>query len=208
MFNTKKYKHYVIIATVIMLLSMLISVAISYVKTIPHYNVYRLTPEMSEFFVYETPKDFCEKKGNDTIWENAYSFAWVDWKGNLILVLTDEEIEYYKWNSHDLQVLQAVLGDSRDIGVQINYDYDPLYYLEFAPRCGIQISEDFRTFTKGPGGNRLFVPIIATACMTMQLLNGVPSDEIKVDYYLYDENGNVEQHLSYPEDLDKEIVLK
>ncbi len=163
---------------------------------------------MSENFVFKTPEEFCEKKGEGSIWENNYSFAFVDKKGNLVLILTDEEIQTYKNNSHYLQVLQAVLGDTRDIGVTINYDYDPLYYIEFAPTCGFEISEDFKTLTKGPGGNRFYMPVLASACMDVQILSGVPSDEISVDYYLYDENGNIKQHISYPEDIDKEFVLE
>ena len=209
--NTKKYIPHIIAISIILVTAILFGVGLRYVREMPHYNFYRLNPEMSKFIVSETPEDFCEKKGEGTIWQNNYSFAFVDFKGNLILILTDEQIQIYKNNLYTLQVLQAVLGDTRDIGVVVNYDdelYDFLGFIKFAPRCGIKVSEDYKTFTKGPGGNRFYVPLIAEACMQLQFINGVPSEEIGVDYYLYDENGNVKQHISYPEDLNKEIVLE
>ena len=210
MFSTNKQtqKTRAIVLTIIAIVMWLLVIGISIADKLSQYNVFRLSPEMSEYFVFKTPKEFCETKGEGGIWENNYSFAYVDKRGNLVLILTDEEIQTYKNNSHYLQVLQAVLGDTRDIGVEINYNYDPLYYIKFASRCGIEVSEDFKTFTKGPGGDRFYVPVVAAACMDIQILNGVPSDEISVDYYLYDENGNVKQHISYPEDLDVEYELK
>ena len=210
MFSTNKQaqKSRAIVLTTIAIVIWLLIIGTSIAEKLSQYNVFRLSPEMSEYFVFKTPEEFCEKKGEGGIWENNYSFAFVDKKGNLVLILTDEEVQTYKNNSHYLQVLQAVLGDTRDIGVEINYEYDPLYFIEFAPTCGIEVSEDFRTITKGPGGNRFHVSVVAAACMEIQILNGVPSDEITVDYYLYDENGNVKQHISFPEAIDTEYVLE
>ena len=206
--NTKKYIPHIIAISIILITAILFGVGVRYVREMPHYNFYRLNPEMSKFIVFETPEDFCEKKGEGGIWQDNYTFAFVDPKGYLILILTDEQVQIYKNNLYTLQILQAVLGNTRDIGVQITDETDFFGFIEFAPTCGIKVSEDYKTFTKGPGGNRFYVPLIAEACMQLQFINGVPSEEIGVDYYLYDENGNVKQHISYPEDMNKEITLE
>ena len=206
--NTKKYIPHIIAISIILVTAILFGVGLRYVREMPHYNFYRLNPEMSKFIVFETPEDFCEKKGEGGIWQDNYTFAFVDPKGYLILILTDEQVQIYKNNLYTLQILQAVLGNTRDIGVQITDETDFFGFIEFAPTCGIKVSEDYKTFTKGPGGNRFYVPFVAEACMQLQFINGVPSEEIGVDYYLYDENGNVKQHISYPEDLNKEIDLE
>ena len=206
--NTKKYIPHIIAISIILITAILFGVGVRYVREMPHYNFYRLDPEMSKFIVFETPEDFCEKKGEGGIWQDNYTFAFVDPKGYLILILTDEQVQIYKNNLYTLQILQAVLGNTRDIGVQITDETDFFGFIEFAPTCGIKVSEDYKTFTKGPGGNRFYVPFVAEACMQLQFINGVPSEEIGVDYYLYDENGNVKQHISYPEDLNKEIDLE
>ena len=206
--NTKKYIPHIIAISIILITAILFGVGVRYVREMPHYNFYRLNPEMSKFIVFETPEDFCEKKGEGGIWQDNYTFAFVDPKGYLILILTDEQVQIYKNNLYTLQILQAVLGNTRDIGVQITDETDFFGFIEFAPTCGIKVSEDYKPFTKGPGGNRFYVPLIAEACMQLQFINGVPSEEIGVDYYLYDENGNVKQHISYPEDMNKEITLE
>ena len=44
----------------------------------------------------QTPEEFCENIGKNTLLENSYTYARVNEKGNLILILNDEELQMWK----------------------------------------------------------------------------------------------------------------
>ena len=129
-----------------------------------------------------TPKRFCETKGQNTFLEGRYLRAEVDSDGCLILVLKDEVISEWKNTFTDLQILQCVLKDTRDIGVIIDYSKDFMGYMEDAHTCGFEISEDFSKVIDSPEDNSWYYPFIVSACLKMQMFEGKLCSEIKVEY--------------------------
>jgi hypothetical protein len=99
-----------------------------------------------------------------------------------------------------LQVLQCVLGDTRDIGVKVDYSDDYLEFLKDAHTCGFDISEDYTKIVESPEDNGWYYPLIVAACIEMQVFMGKTCDEIIVEYWEVDENGETLDHIvAYPQ---------
>ena len=151
-----------------------------------------------------SPKDFCKNKGEGTDLYDGYTFAKVDKDGYLILLLSDKELKEWKNNCLDLQILQAVLGDTRDIGVEISISEEDFIvgsFLEYADKCGWEISEDYKKVILSPDDMISFFPPIMSACRTMQMMNGTPTDEIRIEYIKVDETGKVIEKTIYPDNI-------
>ena len=192
-----------VIRIMVILIALMTAISALSVYIIGQYNIYKLDPVVCEFVIGD-PHEFCETKGKDHLLENNYTYAFVDKKENLILIMSRDDIQDYKNASYDLQILQAVLGDSKDIGVEINYENDPLYYIEYAPNCGMEISDDFKTISQSKGDVTYIGPLLS-ACFKMQLLEGVPSEEISVEFIRYNQDGTVYKVMEFPRDFGKEI---
>lgn len=148
-----------------------------------------------------SPKDFCKNKGEGTDLYDGYTFAKVDKNGYLILLLNDKELKEWKNKCLDLQILQAVLGDTRNIGVEISISEEYFIVgslLKYVDKCGYEISEDYKKVIVSPDDMISFFPFIMTACETMQMMNGTPTDEIKIEYIKVDENGKIIEKTIYP----------
>lgn len=148
-----------------------------------------------------SPKDFCKNKGEGTDLYDGYTFAKVDKDGYLILFLSNNELKEWKNKLVGLQILQAVLGDTRDIGVEISISEDDFIVgslLKYVDKCGYEISEDYKKVIVSPDDMISFFPFIMTACETMQMMNGTPTDEIKIEYIKVDENGKIIEKTIYP----------
>ena len=151
-----------------------------------------------------SPKDFCKNKGEGTDLYDGYTFAKVDKAGYLILLLSDKELKEWKNNCLDLQILQAVLGDARDIGVEISISEDDFIVgslLKYTDKCGYEISEDYKKVIVSPDDMISFFPFIMSACETMQMMSGTPTDEIKIEYIKVDETGKVIEKTIYPDNI-------
>ena len=167
------------------------------------YNKLIIDPVDSDALFHMSAKDFCESKGKGTCIENAYTFARVDKNGYLILIMSDSQLNKWKSLRYDTIALQAVLGDSKDIGVRIPDNYDGDIWLEnitkYADGCGFDISNDYKTIVASPGDDKSYKPFIIMACDFMQLCEGTPSDKIKVEYTEIDENGNIIEKVVWPD---------
>lgn len=192
------------IRIIAILMVLVIAISALSVYIIGQYNIYKLDPVVCEFVIGD-PHEFCETKGKDHPLENNYTYAFVDKKENLILIMSRDDIQDYKNASYDFQILQAVLGDSKDIGVEINYGNDPLDFIKDAPNCGMEISDDFKTISKSSGGDMTYFGPLLYACLKMQLLEGVPSEEISVEFIRYNQDGTVYKVMEFPRDFGKEI---
>ena len=148
-----------------------------------------------------TPEVFCATKGADTILNGNYAYAKVDKDGCLILIVEKEIVDEWKNSLLPLQILQCVLGDSRDIGITVDYSYDFLNYMERAESCGFEIAEDFKKIIDGPGDNSWYCPFIFTACIELQMFEGKDCKDIFVELYRYDDNGELLEYDCYPDFL-------
>lgn len=147
-----------------------------------------------------SPNEFCDSKGKNTFLENKYLLAKVDKDGCLILTLNDEVISEWKNTFVVLQVLQCVLGDSRDIGISIDYSKDFMDYMKDANTCGFEISEDFTKVIESAEDNSWYFPFTTVACAIMQVFEGKTCTEIRVEHIEIDESGEVIETFIFPDD--------
>lgn len=147
-----------------------------------------------------TPAIFCDTEGRGTFLEGKYLQAFVDNDGCLILTLKNQIINEWKNTFLDLQVLQCVLGDSRDIGVTIDYSKDFMDYMKDAHTCGFEISEDFTKIVASPDDNHWYYPLITLACASQQVFEGKNCTETRVTYVDINDAGEIIETTVFPDD--------
>lgn len=136
-----------------------------------------------------TPEEFCSTRGNDTYIKGKYLSAHVDEDGCLILKVNSGVIKEWKSSILVIQILQCVLGDSRDIDINLDYSMDALGFMENAHSCGLEISDDFTQVIAHPNSSRLYSTFVMPACVLIQMFEGKTCKEIKADFIELDENG-------------------
>lgn len=200
-------------------LSLLLSFALTSCGTaVLPYNVYRLSPDVfgTLFSGDITPQDFVKTKGADTALYNNYTYAKVNRRGDLVLVLTNEERDAWKNSDLLLRALATLWQGEKDIGVEpIDWENDwsddpddlmdqfSKLYCEAVIACGLELSYDYKTVTGEPGDDTLYFPWFIHMGVFMQLLEGVPADEIRVEYVEYDGQGNEIARVIWPDDADE-----
>lgn len=173
-----------------------------------NYTMLHLSPIVCEMSLEGTSPDvFCETRGEGTWLEGKYLFARVDAEGCLILILSEEVITQWKNTFVELHVLQCVLGDTCDIGIDLDYSKDFLDYMKDADTCGYEISEDYTKVIESPEDNGWYYPLIMPACVKMQMFEGKKCSEIKVKFLEVDENGEIVQRVIYPKDIESSTSL-
>ncbi len=191
-------KHFVIAAIMIIL-----SVAVIGILKAPDYNTFKLSPLVCKYMLKVTPEEFVDCSGEGTKIAYGYTYAKVDRNGNLFLVLTDEELSYWKNSRFDLQVLQKVIGEERSIGIDIIPPQDSIskiFYDDADTACGFEISNDYTKIIAGPGDDKSYFALIPSACIAVQFFDGKPSDEIKVEYIEVNESQEVINMFTWPDD--------
>lgn len=128
-----------------------------------------------------TPEEFCSTRGNDTYIKGKYLSANVDEDGCLILKVNSGVIKEWKSSILVIQILQCVLGDSRDIDINLDYSMDALGFMENAHSCGLEISDDFTQVIAHPNSSRLYSTFVMPACVLIQMFEGKTCKEIKAD---------------------------
>ena len=172
-----------------------------------NYTVLHIPPEPCGYMLQgTTPEDFVAQKGSDTWLEGKYLFSHVDEDGCLILVLPNRAIAEWKNSLLPLQVLQCVLAN-RDLGVDVNYSLDFAHQMEYAETCGFEIADDYTKIVDGPGDNTFYFPLIMAACIEMQVFNGVPCSEIRVEYLEIDAEGKILDKVVFPDDVEDNADL-
>ena len=190
-----------ILLGIILFVILLVGFVISYIQ---NCNRIVIDPDYCQNMFEMSPKDFCKNKGEGTLVEDGYTFAKVDKNGYLILLLNDKELKEWKNKCLDLQILQAVLGDTRDIGVEISISEDDFIVgslLKYTDKCGYEISEDYKKVIVSPDDMISFFPFIMNACETMQMMSGTPTDQIKIEYIKIDSRGNIIEKIIYPQNI-------
>lgn len=170
-------------------------------------SVVHISPSMCEtmFSVSITPELFCASKGANTFLENKYSQAEIDEDGCLILTLNSNVITEWKNTFQCLHILQCVLGGTRDIGVTIDYSMDFMHLMEKAHLCGYEITDDFTKVVASPEDSEWYFPSITLACAVMQMFDGKPCSDVKVEFINIDENGDVIEKFIFPDDTEIQL---
>jgi hypothetical protein len=146
-----------------------------------------------------SPKEFCDTKGENTWLKGKYLFARIDDDGCLILTLKNQVLSEWKNTFFELHVLQCVLGDSRNIGIELYYSKDFMDYMLDADTCGYEISEDYTLVVESYDDNGWYYPVIIPACIKMQMLEGKKCSDITVEFIELDSDGNIVEKIVYPE---------
>ena len=152
-----------------------------------------------------TPTEFCNTEGKGTFLEGKYLEAHIDDDGCLILTLENKIISEWKNTFTDLHVLQCILGESRDIGITVDYSKDFMNYMKNAHTCGYKISEDYTKVIESPEDNSWYFPFTTLACAEMQVFQGKNCKEIKVEHIEIDADGKVIDTFIFPDDADTPI---
>ncbi len=169
-------------------------------EKISNQTTLHIPPILCEAMLFGvTPAGFCDTEGQGTFLEKKFLQAHVDDDGCLILTLERNIINEWKNTFVDMQVLQCVLGDSRDIGITIDYSKDFMNYMEDAHTCGFEISEDFTKIVASPDDNHWYYPLITSACAMQQVLEGKICTEIKVTYVDVNDDGEVISTTIFPD---------
>ena len=143
----------------VLLAAVLIAIACGFFYT--QYTVFELSPMILKAMVGKdiSPEGFLLTKGKDTALFNAYTYARVNRDGNLILIMSEEEIIAYKNSNIDVRlgVFQRILGEERDIGVEPYMPEDDLVktFLDGLDTCGLEISYDYTKIYESPDDNSL-----------------------------------------------------
>ena len=178
---------------------------------------YHLSNKICETVFGMDSQSFCESKGKGTLLENGYASAIVTADETLVLQLTDSQLDRWKNSSIQLQILQKILGKEKEIVSKIIVPTDPIagtLYEDADVHCGFEISEDYSKIIAGPGDDKSYFLVVPKACLLMQVLQGVPSDKISVEYLEIDSNSRVTKRMCLPmymsifQDLDECKLLK
>jgi hypothetical protein len=168
------------------------------------YNVYELSPKVCKVMLGTTvtPGSFVANRGEGTTIANAYTYAKVNRKGNLILVLSNSERDAWKNSEVVLQILSILWETKKDIGVEVIDTTDDVYELIIRPGlgCGLELSEDYTKVISEPNDDSFYYQWFILMGINMQFFEGVPSDEIYVEYIEYNSNGEVCKRLAWPDD--------
>jgi hypothetical protein len=168
------------------------------------YNVYELTPTICNFMLGSdvTPQSFVANQGQGTTIEFEYTYAKVNADGNLMLILSDSERDAWKNEMVMLQILSRKWRDKKDIGVDIIEQEESIQTLIIEPglSCGLELSEDYKTVIAEPDDDSFYYQWFVIMGVEMQFFDGVPSDEISVEYIKYGADGTIVRHLSWPKD--------
>ena len=197
-------KKGLILLLIIIILLSFTSCSLDYRSIFDNYNKMTIDPKSCEAMFELSPQEFCDTKGEGTPIENRYTFARVNKKGYLILVLSDKELNYWKTWRFDVPILQAVLG--KDIGVDMSRyleDKDHILYnlFENADKSGFEISDDYSSIIASPNDDISYFPFLMQGCIFMQMCEGIPTDEIRVEYIVLDENQNIIEKIVHPDSL-------
>lgn len=190
----------------LILLSMLLIIMLfssCNIEEIINQSTLHISPLLCEYMLEGiTPTEFCATEGEGTFLEGKSLKARVDKDGCLLLTLKKQTISEWKNTFTELQVLQCVLGDVRDIGVVIDYSKDFMDYMKDAHTCGYEISQDFTQVIESPEDNSWYFPFTTMACALMQVFEGKNCKEIKVEHIEIDDKGEVIETFIFPDDID------
>lgn len=188
------------------ILSVLIIAIIFIVLFISNLNIYTINEDVcNSIFNQKTPQEFCETKGSYTDLED-YFFAHVDKDGNLLLALTDKQLKNWITSSSNLKAIDIVTGGRTEFfesyDVDMNDSVEKGLFYDFQEGTVI-VSDDYKKITIKYGEMHEILSSffrITNGCIHMQLLNGIPSEDITLQLVVVNQNGEIVTDLTWPKD--------
>ena len=198
--KSARKKHYIIF---ICIAAVCLSLIILSTVCLGKLNFFNLSPRIAKMFIGEDPEVFCANNGETSSLYQMFVYANVTKSGNLILIMTDEQVESWKNSNFYLQLLQKIVGNKRQVVSETVPPADPILkiFYEDADKCGYIISEDYTVVCADENSLSLYFPMLTYPCIAMQVLSGKPSDEISYTYIEYDGAGNIVSEYIWPDDF-------
>ena len=168
-----------------------------------NYNFFNLSPQVAKMFTGQDPAAFCESNGETSSLYQMFVYAKVSSKGNLILIMTDEQVENWKNSDFYFQLLQKIVGNKRQVVSEVIPPTDPVLEIFYkdADKCGYAVSDDYTQVYADEDSLSIYFPMLPYPCIAMQVLSGKPSDEICYTYVEYDDAGNIVKEYIWPDDF-------
>ena len=156
---------------------LILVVAARYMYYISSLNTFVIPSSIAEYVVGDTPASFVENKGHDTFFEGNFAYSKVDKDNNLILKLTDSQLDNLK-----LKLISEISNAKQKYHISKNYD-------KITVRTYRETAVDDMVMSLG----------MVYSCAMYQLLNEIEPQSIKVEWYLIDAgNGTVLDSLFWP----------
>ena len=183
----------------------IIIIAICLILLNMNYTTYKLSPSVCNVILGVTPSNFVDNQGQDTLLKNGYTYAKIDKDGNLILILSKSEENAWKSRIFTLAILDTIWGEKSNLGVEFIGPQDDFEKTLFdaVVSCGLELSQDYTMVVAESKDNTLYYPWFINMGVTMQVFEGVPSEEIRVEYIEYNQNGKIVNHVVWPDDADE-----
>jgi hypothetical protein len=163
-------------------------------------NEFLLSRKICRVLLGVSPKTFHETNGEGTLLFNEYTDSAVTEDGDLVLHLTDNQVDQWRNSNVFMQILQKIMGKEKQIVTKVivptSFPFESLY--KNSNKCGYEISDDYTKIVVGPGDDRSYYSIVLHSCVFVQLLEGKPSDEISVEYIEVDSEGKITEQSFYP----------
>ena len=190
----KKTRTIICITCSIAVIASIIVISILSVLLISKLNVVTLTPHLCNWLLLgNTPQSFCETEGAGTSLEDGYVFSGVDKNGNLIIVMTDAQKDNWRNGEASLQIMQKAFPD-KDIVSNIKPPdmviWKQLYETAKVENC-VVISDDYKTVQAYSGSNILYHSVWVKGCLLTQIIQGVDTADIYLEYFYYDDKNEV-----------------
>lgn len=184
----KRYKYFVFAAAILILFVVFFILF--------NYNCYKLTPNICELALGESPKDFVQTNGGDSIISNSYTYAKMDRDGNLILILSNSQLRAWKENSISIEILRIVTDRELDIGKMGEFvpaDFIEENIIELAKNTEIEVSEDYKKIIVKSNSSTIISWALQNACTMMQIFNDVEEEDFLLEILIYN-NGELTEH--------------
>lgn len=174
-------------------------------------NVYNISPTLCNTLFSCTPKEFYLTKGRTTLLKDNFTNAEMDENGNLVLELSEEQKEQWIAVSFHMQVFYKILDENSGkkqhpfllnmtdslremLETQIELSESDTIRKTFIQdkECfDYDISDDYTKVVVDYNDDGLALIAVLPACIHMQVLNGIESNDIRVELVRLNEDGSV-----------------
>lgn len=192
----KKCFTYVIMPIISVVIAASILFAVASYKFSREYNVYKFSPAVCAGVFSKTPEEFVETSLLDCTYKK------VDREGNLIIVMTDDEVDSWGWLYWDNELIRRLQGKGRDPNFVESIINNPMaiYAINDAETSGVKVSEDCTQVVYEGDVDPFFLAFVLPACLLRQTVSGVDFDKVKIEFTFYDKYGEVEYQSTFPGD--------
>ena len=175
----KKSRFFIIITLLIAFLIIILGLLYYFTSNL---STFELSPEICQIVTGKTSYDFQNSHGKNTTIKFGYTFSKLDNKENLILIMTDRQIELWKKSYYTEDFIYLSQNES----VIVSEDFS-----EVIVKCNNENASKELV----AGG------VIVRECVFKQVLEKKSSDDIKVNFKVFDEKtGILKYKANFPQE--------